>query len=53
MLACVTGLALLAMFFISAAVGVPLPSGVTFDHPTPARLAEFVDRCMSAPAVAA
>ena len=24
-LACVTGLALLAMFFISAAVGVPLP----------------------------
>ena len=25
MLACVTGLALLAMFFISAAVGVPLP----------------------------
>jgi acyl transferase domain-containing protein/acyl carrier protein len=38
---------------VESAVGVPLPSGVTFDHPTPARLAEFVDRCMSAPAVAA
>ncbi|GAA4411379.1 hypothetical protein GCM10023148_03880 [Actinokineospora soli] len=38
---------------VENAVGVPLPSGVTFDHPTPARLAAFVDQCMSAPAVAA
>ncbi|MGX7827582.1 type I polyketide synthase [Actinokineospora sp. 24-640] len=38
---------------VESAVGVPLPSGVTFDHPTPTRLAAFVDQCMSAPAAAA
>ncbi|MGW5053108.1 SDR family NAD(P)-dependent oxidoreductase [Actinokineospora sp. NPDC004072] len=38
---------------VESAAGVVLPSGVTFDHPTPARLAEFVDQCMTASAVAA
>ncbi|GLZ42502.1 type I polyketide synthase [Actinokineospora sp. NBRC 105648] len=28
---------------LEGAVGVPLPSGVTFDYPTPTLLAEFVD----------
>ncbi|SDD18120.1 type I polyketide synthase [Actinokineospora iranica] len=32
---------------LESAVRVPLPSGVTFDHPTPTLLAEFVDLSLS------
>ncbi|GGS24219.1 type I polyketide synthase [Actinokineospora fastidiosa] len=38
---------------VENATGVALPSGVTFDHPTPTRLAEFVNQCMTASVVAA
>ncbi|MGC5365766.1 SDR family NAD(P)-dependent oxidoreductase, partial [Streptomyces sp. DT24] len=38
---------------LSAAVGIPLPTGLVFDHPTPDDVVSYLDERLAGPAVAA